>query len=125
MTIGTSLNQAKRRTEQIMSDTVKPTNEGKNGSQKPLEPWDIAVMVCWEEGNVTVEFATDDQFQAYVEYNKIPHKDDGIAGWCFEDRCGVISFARIMGIVLVPVPNKNNSEKELFKGDEPSSGATP
>src|SRR5262249_32623385 len=97
--------------EWIMSDTVKPIKEGRSGLPE-LEPWDIAVLPCWEE--TTVEFATNDQFQTYVIHNGIPHDSNGIAEWCFEDRCGIINFARQVGIVLKAVPNKNNSETELF-----------
>jgi hypothetical protein len=105
-----------------MIDTSKPTVEAKNGSQKPdfkeLEPWDIAVMLVAE--GVTVEFATDSQFQAYVLFNGIPHDDDGIAEWSFMDRCGVINFACSVGIVLKPVANKNNSDGELFEVAKPA-----
>lgn len=104
-----------------MNDTLKPTSEAKTGSKLPeLEPWDIAILPCWEEGNTTVEFATDNQFQAYVLHNAIPHNDNGMPEWSFGDRCGVINFARSLGIVLSPVPNKNNSSIELFEGAKPA-----
>lgn len=109
-----------------MSDTKTPLSEGSNGSQKTwveLEPWEIAVMSVAE--GITVEFATDEQFQAYVTFNKIPVRESDIAGWSFVDRCGVINFARLMRIDLKPVPNKNNSEiegkSELFEGNKGDS----
>lgn len=107
-----------------MNDTLKPTNEAKIGSKLlELEPWDIAVLSVLEEGNITVEFATNDQFQAYVKHNNIPYEDEGIAEWSFEDRCGIINFARLAGIILKPVPNKNNFFSELFTQSQPTPEA--
>lgn len=77
---------------------------------------------------VSVEFATDAQFQAWIASQGVPVDDAGIAEWSFDDRCGVISYALSCGLLLrfadeknsesIPetIPNPNSSE--LFNGTE-------
>lgn len=79
---------------------------------------------------MSVEHATDAEFQAFVERHKIPVNDAGIAEWSFDDRVRTINFALRKGIVLelfLPEDNSNNSpnnsEKELLEADGPASQA--
>jgi hypothetical protein len=92
-------------------DTSSPGNEGKDGlgNTKPvkadptsLKPWDIAekLLPIANGQTVSVEFASDAQFQAWIVAQGVPVDDAGIAEWSFDDRCGVIMYALSRGIAL-------------------------
>jgi hypothetical protein len=91
-----------------MQGTSNHTNEASDGLQSTkaepisLEPWDIAEKCLPIENGppVSVEFATDAQFQAWVISQHIPVDEQGIAEWSFDDRCGVIMYALANGISL-------------------------
>lgn len=106
-----------------MQGTSSHTSEVSDGLQNTkagsisLEPWDIAEKCLPIENGqrVSVEFATDAQFQAWVVAQHIPVDEQGIAEWSFDDRCGVIMYALANDISLQfadeTIPN--NSEKEF------------
>ena len=108
-----------------MQGTSNRTNAASDGLQNTraetisLEPWDIAEK-CLPIGNgqrVSIEFATDAQFQEWIAAQGVPVDEQGIVGWSFDDRCGVIMYALEHGIVLhfagETIPN--NSEKEFVQ----------
>lgn len=111
-------------------DTANPGSEDSTGLQTtkparaaiiPLMPWEIAekLLPIANGQAVSVEFASDAQFQAWIVANGIPVDEDGIPDWSFDDRCGVIMHALSFGVPLAFVDEKNaetipnNSEKEL------------
>lgn len=82
---------------------------------------------------MTVLDATDEQFEAFRVAVGIPvdEKEEG-KKWSWDNRIRAINHALKYRLKLpfveensVPVPNKNNSPSELFKGDKPSSEAAP
>jgi hypothetical protein len=83
---------------QVMSNTPKPTSEDKTGLEdtKPLElnPWDIAdLLICKRlEQPISIEFATDNEFDTWVKMNSIRVKENGITGWTFDDRCRLVNY---------------------------------
>jgi hypothetical protein len=91
-----------------MQDTLNHTSEGSDGLQSTkaetisLEPWDIAEKCLPIENGqpVSVEFATDAQFQTWIVSQGVPVDEQGIAEWSFDDRCGVIMYAVEHGITL-------------------------
>ena len=93
-----------------MQGTSSHTSEASDGLQSTkvdstspqLEPWDIAekLLPIENEQPVSVEFATDAQFQAWISEQGIPVDENGIADWSFDDRCGVIMYAIEQGIAL-------------------------
>ena len=91
-----------------MQGTSNPTSGASDGLQSTkagttsLEPWDIAEQLLPIENAqpVSVEFATDAQFQDWITSQGIPVDEQGIAEWSFDDRCGVIMYALEHGIVL-------------------------
>jgi hypothetical protein len=91
-----------------MQDTLNHTSEGNDGLQSTkadntsLEPWDIAekLLPIENEQAVSVEFATDAQFQAWIAAQGVPVDEQGIAEWSFDDRCGVIMYALEHGLPL-------------------------
>ena len=115
-----------------MQGTSNHTNEASDGLQSTkvgsisLEPWDIAEKCLPIENGplVSVEFATDAQFQAWVISQHIPVDEQGIAEWSFDDRCGVIMYALANGISLQfageTIPNNSEKEftEELIVNDE-------
>jgi hypothetical protein len=125
MIIGTSQDQIKKRTGQIMNDTISPMKEEGNGSRKQkrtkaqkkeeMEPWDIAPLLICQRGEdfVDVENATDAEFDAWVKQHKIPVDNDGHGDeWEFDDRCGVINYAVQTGRKLKFL-EQNNSTCEI------------
>ncbi len=90
--------------------TSSPGNEGSAGSQntKPvkaetirLRPWEIAEkLLLTANGQISVEFASDAQFDTWVRQQGIPVDDSGIPEWSFDDRCGVIIYALTSGLAL-------------------------
>jgi hypothetical protein len=94
-----------------------------------LKPWEIAAkLLPSENGLVSVEQASDAEFQAWVVSSGLNDlvDEDGIPEWSFDDRCRLLNFALRKGYALKFEANKNNSnnspknsEKELFEGDEP------
>jgi len=91
-----------------MQGTSNPMSGASDGLQNTkaetinLEPWDIAEQLLPIENGqpVSVEFATDVQFQAWIVSQGVPVDEQGIAGWSFDDRCGVIMYALENGLVL-------------------------
>ena len=67
-----------------------------------LEPWDIAekLLPIENEQPVSIEFATDAQFQTWIASQRVPVDEQGIAEWSFDDRCGVIFYALSNGMTL-------------------------
>lgn len=96
-----------------------------------LKPWEIAAkLLPSESGLVSVEQASDAEFQAWVVSSGLSDlvDDDGIPEWSFDDRCRLLNFALRKGYALKFVANENNSnnspknsEKELFEGDASAS----
>lgn len=115
------------------NDTSNRTAGGGAGSpkKKALRPWEIAVRLFRSgERVVSVEQASDAEFQAFVDRHHIPVDDAGIAEWSFDDRVRAINFALRSGIELElfePENNSNNSPNnsfsELFGSDESASQA--
>ncbi len=91
---------------QPLNSTLKPTSEAESGlsDRQPLEldPWEIAhLLICKrEEQPIELEFATDDEFDQWVQTNSISVKDNGITGWSFDDRCRLVNFVLARGGVL-------------------------
>lgn len=91
-----------------MQGTSDHTSEVSGGLQSTkagttsLEPWDIAekLLPIANGRPVSVEFATDAQFQAWISAQGVPVDENGIVEWSFDDRCGVIMYAIEQGIVL-------------------------
>jgi hypothetical protein len=109
---------------QATNSTPKLTIVGENGSiaTKPimeLDPWEIADLLICKRGEqlISIEFATDDEFDAWVKTNSIPIKENGISGWTFDDRCRLVNYVLANGVTLefvdgttLPNTNKNNSD---------------
>jgi hypothetical protein len=91
-----------------MQGTSSHTSEVSDGLQSTkaetisLEPWDIAEKCLPIENGqaVSIEFATDAQFQAWISEQGVPVDENGIAEWSFDDRCGVIMYAIEQGLTL-------------------------
>lgn len=107
----------------VTSNTQKPTNGGESGlsAMKPLEldPWEIADLLICKRGEqlISIEFATDDEFDAWVKTNSIPVAENGITYWSFDDRCRLINHVLANGGVLqfadrtrIPEQPETNSE---------------
>lgn len=81
-------------------------------------------MPIANEQTVSVEFATDEQFQIWIASCGIPVDDNGFAEWSFDDRCGVIMYALSRGLPLQFADTKNsetipnNSEEEVVENTE-------
>ncbi len=96
--------------QKTTQDTSNPGNEGNAGSlnTKPvkadnirLRPWEIAEkLLPIANGQISVEFASDAQFDIWVREQGIPVDDSGIPEWSFDDRCGVIMYALASGLAL-------------------------
>jgi len=99
-----------------MQGTSDRTNEASDGLQSTkaepisLEPWDIAekLLPIANGQPISVELATDAQFQTWIASQGVPVDDAGIAEWSFDDRCGVIMYALSCGIVLQFAGEKNS-----------------
>src|SRR5258708_21374437 len=108
MTSITLQSRRKQGRGQIMQGTSDHTNEVSAGLQSTkaerisLEPWDIAEKLLPTANGqpVSVEFASDAQFQAWIVAQGVPVDDAGIPDWSFDDRCGVIMYALSCGIAL-------------------------
>ncbi len=109
-----------------MQGTSDRTNEVSAGLQSTraesisLEPWDIAekLLPIANGQPISVELASDAQFQAWIASQGVPVDDAGIAEWSFDDRCGVIMYALSCGIVL-QFADENNSETIPENNSEP------
>jgi hypothetical protein len=111
-----------------MSGMSDPGNAGAPGlPKKTLRPWEIAAkLLPTANGPIEIEQASDDDFQAWVVANGLPHliDENGIEEWSFDDRCRIINFAIRRGMPLqfatqtIPDPAGNNSSlrivSELF-----------
>jgi hypothetical protein len=120
--------------QETTKGTSKPGNEAASGLQKnvALKPWEIAVkLLPLENGLVDIEHASDAQFQAWIDNTGLSDlvDDEGIAEWSFDDRVRVINFAIKQGRSLQFAGennsdnSENNSDSELFEGDNPASEA--
>lgn len=122
MSFTTSADQSVQKGQKMQkttTDTSSPGNEGKvgSGNTKPvkadptnLKPWDIAekLLPIANGQQVSVEFASDAQFQAWIVAQGVPVDDAGIAEWSFDDRCGVIMYALSCGLRLQFADEKNS-----------------
>ena len=110
---------------QPMNNMSKPTSEVETGlsdtKRLQLEPWDIAELLICKRGEqlISIEFATDEEFDAWVKTNSIRVKENGITAWSFDDRCRLVNHVFAHGGVLefvdgmtLPPTNENNSESE-------------
>lgn len=95
-----------------------------------LNPRQIAVMLLpTEKEPVSVEHATDAQFQKFVTACGLAVADDESEEWSFDDRCRLINHGRKYGIDIFAEltqnnseEKKNNSDQELFVAAELASG---
>lgn len=81
---------------------VKKTRETSEPQiQRFLDPWDIADLPIWKRNNrvVTAEYATDAEFQSWVEWNGIPLERE-FPNWLFDYRCYIVNFALTQGLTL-------------------------
>ena len=95
---------------------------------KRLRPWEIAVKLLPTASGepVSVEFASDEQFQIFIAGAGIPIDEEGIVEWSFDDRCGVINHALKYGLVLPFVDalmHEKSSPSEQKKFGECEAGA--
>lgn len=103
-----------------MSDMSEPGNVVVHGSKlKTLRPYQIAAkLLRFGEQTISVEMATDEQFQAWVVSSGLLDliDENGIAEWSFDDRCRLINHAIRLGRDLQFVePNNsaNNSTSQI------------
>ena len=89
------------------NNTSNPTSGEESGSsdtnsQLQLDPWDIAhLLICKrDEQPISIEDATDDEFDAWVKAHAIAVKENGIHGWSFDDRCRLVNYALAHGYTL-------------------------
>jgi hypothetical protein len=76
-----------------------------------LRPLEIAILpLPGLTDNVTVETATDEQFDCFTQACGAPVNALGIQEWSFDDRCGVINHMLKYGLLEA---NKNSSFWEL------------
>jgi hypothetical protein len=106
------------------NNTSKPTSEVKHGledtsSLLQLDPWEIAhLLICKrDEQLIDIECATDAEFEAWVQVNAIPVKDNGIVGWSFDDRCRLVNYVLAHGHALefvdgTRIPDHTNADEE-------------
>src|SRR5689334_598070 len=99
------------------NNTSKPMNEEESGSgdtnaHTQLDPWIIAhLLICTrDEQPLSIEDATDDEFDAWVNTHGIAVKENGISGWSFDDRCRLVNYALAHGYTLIFVDGKRNPE---------------
>lgn len=110
----------------VTNSTSKPTSEAKSGSgatnRIELDPWEIADLLICKRGDqfVSVEFATDPEFDTWVKTNSIPVKENGVNSWTFDDRCRVINHVLGYGGSLefadgsrIPEPPKNSEKNSI------------
>jgi hypothetical protein len=89
------------------NNTSNLTNGEESGSvdtnkAEQLDPWIVAhLLICKrDEQPVSIEEATDDEFDVWVKTHDIPVKENGIQGWSFDDRCRVVNYALAHGYTL-------------------------
>jgi hypothetical protein len=70
-----------------------------------------------DEQPVSLEDATDDEFDAWVQAQAIPVKENGISGWSFDDRCRLVNYALAHGYTLTFVDGTHIPER-LQTGEE-------
>src|SRR5689334_9376995 len=99
------------------NNTSKPMNGEESGSvdtnsQLQLDPWIIAhLLICTrDEEPISLEDATDDEFDAWVNTHAISVKENGISGWSFDDRCRLVNFALAHGYTLIFIDGKRIPE---------------
>jgi hypothetical protein len=59
---------------------------------------------------VSIEDATDNEFDAWVNTHDVPVKENDISGWSFDDRCRLVNFALAHGYTLIFVDGKHIPE---------------
>src|SRR6266487_1605270 len=103
---------------QVTNNTSNPTNVAANGLPDTraiieLDPWEIADLLISKRGEqfVSCEFATDEEFDQFVQFNSVPLKEDSIRGWSFDDRCRLINHVLGDGGMLVFVDGTILPEK--------------
>ena len=71
-------------------------------SHPQLDPWEIAhLLICTRhEQPISIELATDDEFDTWVKTYGIAVKENGITGWSFDDRCRLVNYALAHGYTL-------------------------
>lgn len=120
---------------QLMSNTPKPTHEDASGSPLMkaktlrLPPWKIAELLISKRGEQLVKAvdATDEEFQAWVEFNGIPIDAGEVEGWNFDDRCMVINYVFAQGCALefadgsILPKNSSANENNSLVDDKPAS----
>jgi hypothetical protein len=112
-------------------NTSKLTNEEETGSadtnsQLQLDPWDIAhLLMCKrDEQPISIEDATDDEFDSWVKTLDIAVKENGITGWSFDDRCRLVNYALAHGYTLTFVDGTRIPERTQTDEEEMSSTAS-
>jgi hypothetical protein len=90
-----------------------------------LDPWIVAhLQICKrDEQPVSLEDATDDEFDAWVKTHAIAVKENGIQGWSFDDRCRLVNYALAHGFTLIFVDGKRIPEPTQSDEEEVSSMA--
>ncbi len=113
------------------NNTSKPTNGEESGSAgtnnvAQLDPWVIAhLLICKrDEQPVSIEDATDDEFDAWVQAHDIPVKENGIQGWSFDDRCRLVNYAFAHGFSLAfvdgtRIPDHISADEEGERAEAP------
>ena len=113
------------------NNTSNHINEDENGSADTnrvaqLDPWDIAhLLICKrDEQLISIEDATDGEFNAWVKTHDIAVKENGISGWSFDDRCRLVNYALAHGYTLTFVDGKHipepaNTDEEVMNPMSP------
>jgi hypothetical protein len=90
-----------------MNNTSNHINEEESGFAgtnrvAQLDPWEIAhLLICKrDEEPISIELATDDEFDIWVKTYGISVKENGITGWSFDDRCRFVNYALAHGYTL-------------------------
>ena len=103
-------------------DLTSGVESGSAGTNKvaQLDPWDIAHLhICKRDDQpLSLENATDDEFDAWVKTHAIAVKENGISGWSFDDRCRLVNYALAHGYTLtfvdgtrIPEPTHTDEEE--------------
>jgi len=115
----------------VTNSTSKLTSADKDGfvgtnSIEELDPWDIADLLICKRGEqlISVEFASDTEFDTWVQSNSVAIKDTGISAWSFDDRCRLVNYVLTQGGMLqfadgstLPPTNSGNSDDGLSNSE--------
>src|SRR5215471_10017807 len=109
------------------NNTSKPTSVEERGSAGTnsalqLDPWIVAhLLMCKrDEQPVSLEDATNDEFDAWVKAHGIFVKENGISGWSFDDRCRLVNYALAHGFTLSFVDGTHIPERTQTNEEEMS-----